>query len=81
MAATAPAGAGETPAKSSSPAADVGSLSAMLAAKWKSGPAAPAASGGTPAAVDPHGLRQGQVRQFRILALVPDKKQIELEIV
>ncbi len=75
------AAAGETPAKSSSPAADVGSLSAMLAAKWKSGPAAPAASGGVPATADTHGLRQGQVRQFRIVALVPDKKQIELEIV
>jgi small subunit ribosomal protein S1 len=62
-AAAAPAAA---PAAKSSPAADVGSLSAMLAAKWKSGAVAGAGSSSSAAAApnDPGGLRQGQVRQF-----------------
>ena len=73
--------ADEASAKPSSPAADVGSLSAMLAAKWKSGPASPPSTGGpAAAAADTHGLRQGQVRQFRITVLAPEKKQIELEV-
>jgi small subunit ribosomal protein S1 len=79
-----PAAAAAAPAsKSSSPAADVGSLSAMLAAKWKSGAVAGGGSSSSAAAApsDPGGLRQGQVRQFRISALIPEKKQIELEIV
>ena len=79
-------------AATSSGSADLGSLTAMLAAKWKSGsvggggggvtPAVAAASGGSSSGSgDAGGLRHGQVRQFRIVALTPEKKQIELEIV
>ena len=52
-------------------AADVGSLSAMLAAKWKQG-------GGPGPAKE--GARAGQVRSFRIANLDPAKKLIELEL-
>jgi small subunit ribosomal protein S1 len=51
---------------------DVGSLSAMLAAKWKQG------SAGTGAANE--GARAGQVRTFRIAQLDPAKRLIELEL-
>lgn len=51
--------------------ADLSSLSAMLAAKWKQGGAAES-SKETP--------RAGQVRSFRISALDPAKKLIELEL-
>jgi small subunit ribosomal protein S1 len=51
---------------------DVSSLTAMLSAKWKSG-------GGTePAAEAP---RAGQVRSFKIVAIDPAQKKIELEMV
>ena len=77
-----PAVAASTPASKPAPAADLGSLTAMLSAKWKSGTVSGApASGSAAAAADPAGLRQGQVRQFRIVALTPEKKQIELEVV
>jgi small subunit ribosomal protein S1 len=52
-------------------AADVSSMSAMLAAKWKQG-------GGTERAKE--GARTGQVRSFRIANLDPAKKLIELEL-
>ncbi len=52
--------------------ADVSSLSAMLAAKWKQG-------GGT-AERAKEGARAGQVRSFRIASLDPSKKLIELEL-
>ena len=52
-------------------AADVGSLSAMLAAKWKEG----ASSASTK-----DSARAGQVRSFRIANLDPAKKLIELEL-
>jgi small subunit ribosomal protein S1 len=58
--------AGEKPANS-----DVGSLSAMLAAKWKQG-----GSGG-PAKET---ARAGQVRSFRIAHLDPAKRMIEIEL-
>jgi small subunit ribosomal protein S1 len=58
--------AGEKPADS-----DVGSLSAMLAAKWKQG-----GSGG-PAKET---ARAGQVRSFRIAHLDPAKRMIEIEL-
>ncbi len=54
-----------------SKAADVGSLSAMLAAKWKQGEAAGPSK---------DTARPGQVRSFRISSLDPAKKLIELEI-
>jgi small subunit ribosomal protein S1 len=50
---------------------DVSALSAMLAAKWKSG------AGAQPAAEAP---RAGQIRSFRIVAIDPGQKRIELEM-
>lgn len=52
-------------------AADVSSLSAMLAAKWKQG---------GPAGASREGARAGQVRSFRISHLDSSKKLIELEL-
>ena len=49
---------------------DVSSLSAMLAARWKSGPAS---IGGS------EGIREGQIRSFRIVALDPANHSIEIE--
>jgi len=54
-------------------AADVSSLSAMLSAKWKQGGVAGASTAKETA-------RAGQVRTFRISALDPAKKLIELEL-
>lgn len=51
--------------------ADVSSMSAMLAAKWKQG-------GGTETAQE--NARAGQVRSFRISNLNPSKRLIELEL-
>jgi small subunit ribosomal protein S1 len=59
----------EAPASSSK--ADLSTLSAMLSAKWKSGP-------GTEAAAE--GPRAGQIRSCRILSIDPATKKIELEI-
>ncbi|MCC6585761.1 MAG: S1 RNA-binding domain-containing protein [Bryobacterales bacterium] len=53
---------------------DLGSLSAMLAAKWKQGGATSAASAG------PEGLGPGQVRTFKISALDAGAKRIDLEL-
>jgi small subunit ribosomal protein S1 len=52
--------------------ADLGSLTAMLSAKWKQGPAAAAAQQEAP--------RAGQVRTFRILKLDQPNKKIEVEL-
>ncbi len=52
-------------------AADVSSLGAMLAAKWKQGGTAEASR---------EAARAGQVRSFRIASLDPAKKLIELEL-
>ncbi len=57
----------EPPAK-----ADLGSLTAMLSAKWKQGPAA--------ASAQPEAPRAGQVRSFRILKLDQPTKKIEVEL-
>jgi len=54
------------------PQADLSSLSAMLQARWKSGP--------SPDAGKPDELRTGQVRRFRITSLDPSGKKIELEL-
>jgi small subunit ribosomal protein S1 len=59
----------EAPASASK--ADVSSLSAMLAAKWKSG------GGAQPAAEAP---KAGQIRSFKIISLDPAQKRIELEM-
>jgi len=57
-------------AAAAAPKADLSSLSAMLANKWKSG-------GGESAGAE--ALRAGQVRSFKIVSLDPEKKKIELE--
>ena len=54
------------------PKADLSSLTAMLSAKWKQGPAAAAAQQEAP--------RAGQVRTFRILKLDQPNKKIEVEL-
>jgi len=56
------------------PPADVSSLSAMLAAKWKQGKALNAESSREP-------VRAGQIRTVRITALDPARKRIEIELV
>ncbi|MBV9226737.1 MAG: 30S ribosomal protein S1, partial [Acidobacteriaceae bacterium] len=63
----------ESQTKAAEPkSADVGSLGAMLAAKWKQG-------GGTAAGPN-RAARAGEVRSFRIATLDPAKKLIELEL-
>jgi small subunit ribosomal protein S1 len=52
--------------------ADLGSLTAMLSAKWKQGPAAATAQSEAP--------RAGQIRTFRILKLDQPNKKIEVEL-
>jgi small subunit ribosomal protein S1 len=52
--------------------ADLGSLTAMLSAKWKQGPTAASAQQEAP--------RAGQVRTFRILKLDQPNKKIEVEL-
>jgi len=59
-------------AAASASKADVSTLSAMLAAKWKSGPAAQAAD---------EAPKAGQIRSFKIVSLDPGQKKIELELV
>lgn len=54
------------------PKADLSSLSAMLQARWKSGPSSDAGK--------PDELRAGEVRSFRITSLDPSGKKIELEL-
>jgi len=51
---------------------DLGSLTAMLSAKWKQGPAADSPQNEAP--------RAGQVRTFRIVKLDPPNKKIEVEL-
>ncbi len=51
---------------------DLSTLTAMLAAKWKAGSVPSGAS-------EPGGLRPGEVRSFRIVAMDPAKKKIEIE--
>jgi small subunit ribosomal protein S1 len=52
--------------------ADISTLTARLAARWKSGPDLEA---------EQKVLKQGQVRQFRVLSLDPQAKRVELEVV
>ena len=59
---------GDAPA----PKTDIGSLTAMLSAKWKAGPSA-ASTPNQPA-------RAGQIRTFRILKLDQSNKTIEVEL-
>ena len=66
----------EAPAKeektAAAKAADLGSLSSMLQARWK--------SGASPKAAKPDASSAGQVRSFRISKLDPASKKIELEL-
>lgn len=55
---------------------DLSSMTAMLAAKWKSGGGQGAVSGG---GKEP--MREGQVRTFKITAMDPSQKRVEIEIV
>src|ERR1700688_1373234 len=50
---------------------NISSLSAMLAQKWKSGPAVTSS---------PSAVREGEIRSFRITNLDPAQKRIELEL-
>src|SRR5579862_361836 len=59
-------------AETAAPKADLGSLTAMLSAKWKQGAAASSAPKEAP--------RAGQVRTFRILKLDQPNKKIEVEL-
>jgi small subunit ribosomal protein S1 len=52
-------------------AADVSALSAMLAARWKQGPASNSGS---------EGIREGQLHTFRIVNMNPESRQIEIEL-
>ena len=52
--------------------ADLSSLTAMLAAKWKEGNVGSPAQGG--------GLKAGQIHTFRISSIDPEHKKIELEL-
>ncbi|HYG97774.1 MAG TPA: 30S ribosomal protein S1 [Terriglobales bacterium] len=52
---------------------DLSSLTSMLSARWKGN--APA-----PGPAKPEGLREGQIRSFKIAKLDPDAKQIEVEL-
>jgi len=64
-----------TPAKEEKRAeakADLSSLSSMLTARWKGGPA--------DSAPKPEATRAGQIRSFRIAKLDPATKKIELEM-
>ncbi|MDX2151341.1 MAG: 30S ribosomal protein S1 [Bryobacteraceae bacterium] len=64
------------PAGKEGPKASVGDLSAMLAARWKgAGSGSTAAGGGAT-----EGLRPGQIRNFRITAIDPANKRIDLEL-
>jgi small subunit ribosomal protein S1 len=53
-------------------AADLSSLSSMLASRWK--------SGGSPVAAKPDASSTGQIRSFHISKLDPATKKIELEL-
>jgi small subunit ribosomal protein S1 len=66
--------AGEQPAKVAASAgkADLGSLTAMLSQRWKSGGAGDAVAAEAP--------RAGQVRSFKILGIDTAAKRIELEL-
>jgi small subunit ribosomal protein S1 len=54
------------------PSADLATMTAMLAAKWKQGSSAAGSA--------PQALRGGQVRTFRITLLDPASKRIEVEL-
>ena len=60
-------------AKAAPAPADLSTLTAMLAAKWKQGSAPQAAAGNSP-------VRGGEIRSFLIKSLDPSSKRIELDL-
>ena len=70
-----PAVTAEPAAAPKASAADVGSLSAMLASKWKSGGGG--GGGGSSASTGP---KPGEVRQFKIISVDAAGKKIEIEL-
>jgi small subunit ribosomal protein S1 len=64
----------ETVAATSVPKVDLSSMTAMLSNKWKSG------GGGSSSSSEPEGIRSGQVRTFKISAIDPEKKRIDVEL-
>ncbi len=65
---------GQAEAQGAAASADLGSLSSMLAAKWKGG----GGSGGGAAKREP--ARAGQIRSFRIVRLDAGAKKVEIEL-
>lgn len=61
----------EEPQTNSGKGADVSALGAMLAARWKQGPASDSSN---------EGIREGQLRSFRIVNINPENRQIEIEL-
>ena len=59
-------------AAASASKADLSTLTTMLAQKWK--------SGGGPAAAATEAPKTGQVRSFKIVALDPAQKRVEVEL-
>ncbi len=55
------------------PRADLSSLTAMLAAKWKQG-------GGPAESTQRHNIRPGEIRSFKIVSLDPAARKIEVEL-
>ena len=64
---------GESGVQAAASKADLSSLTAMLSAKWKQGGTSPEAAKREP-------IRAGQIRGFRIAAIDPATKTIELEL-
>lgn len=69
-----PETAAKAAAEAEQPKADLSSMTAMLSARWKSG-----GSAGTGSQASSVGMRAGQILSFRIAALDPGHKRIELE--
>jgi small subunit ribosomal protein S1 len=61
----------EEPKPNSDKGADLSALSAMLAARWKQGPSSNSGE---------EGIREGQLRSFRIININPENRQIEIEL-
>lgn len=66
------AGEGKSEAKANSERTDISAMTAMLKARWKSGP---------DFETEQKVVKPGQIRQFRILSLDPQSKRIEIEAV
>lgn len=65
-------GGGSESGSGGSPKVDLSAMTAMLAARWKSGP---------DPEVEKNQIRAGQVRQFRITSLDPQAKRIGIDLI